>query len=85
MANHNTQLVPGFAALWCLCSNISNVAALRGPLGLLLARRPYGCYQMLSKQGNHFSPCGTQTPQTLLPALGDSPYFLTRAPPGTKI
>ena len=63
----------------------ANLAALWGPLGPLPLRRLHGLYQMLSKQGNHFSLCGTWTPQTPMPASGDSPYFLTRAPPGTEL
>ena len=61
------------------------MVALWGPLGPLPLRRLHGLYQMLSKQGNHFSLCGTWTPQTPMPASGDSPYFLTRAPPGTEL
>ena len=85
MANHNTQPVPGFMALWRLSPYTSICAALQGPLGPLPQGRPYGLYQIHSKQGNHFSLCSTQTPQTLQPALGDSPYFLTRALPGTEL
>ena len=40
----------------------ANVASLWGPLGPFPLGRPYGFYQILSNQGNHFSPCGTQTP-----------------------
>ena len=47
--------------------------------------RRYGCYQMLSKQEKHLSLCGTQAPQTALPAPGDSPCFLTRTMPGTEL
>ena len=63
----------------------TNVADLQGTLGPLPVGRPYGLYQMHSKQGNCFSPCGTWTPQTMLSAPGDSPYFLTRILPGTEL
>ena len=45
----------------------------------------YGLYQVHSNQENHFSPGGTWTPQTMLPAPGDSPDLLTRAPPSTEL
>lgn len=58
MANHNTKLAPGFAALWRLFLISVNVATLWGLLGPGKALgRPYGLYQMLSNQGNCFSPC----------------------------
>ena len=63
----------------------ANMAALQGLLGPLPVGRPYGLYQMHSKQGNSFFPCGMWTTQTLLPSPGDYPCFLTRAPPGTEI
>ena len=78
---------------WCQISPHSgtfvpiqaDMAALQGLLGPLPVGRPYCLYQMHSKQWNHFSPCGTWAPQTLLPAFGDSTCFLTRALPGTEL
>ena len=81
----NTQPASGLTALGVFVPISANVAAVCGLLGPLSARRPYGLYQMHSKQGNHFSPCGSWTPQTLLPAPWDSPYFLTRELPGTDL
>ena len=79
MANHNTQPTPGFAALQCLCSNISKCGySPQGLPGLLPVGRPHGLYQMKSNQGNHFSPCGTWIPQIVLPAPRDLSYFLIR-------
>ena len=82
MANHSTQLAPGFTALWHLCANISKCGCSLGSTGPLPVERPYDLYQMHSKQGNNFSLFDTWTPQILLPAPGDSPCFLTRASPG---
>ena len=63
------------AALWSGCSlESSGTFAWVG--------RPYGLYQMPSKQRNHISLCGLWTPQTLLPAPGD--LFLTTALPGIE-
>ena len=63
----------------------ANMAVLQGPLGPLPVGGPYGLYQMHFKQGNYFSPCGTQTPQTPLPAPGELPCFLTREPSGIEL
>ena len=49
----------------------ANAAILQGPLGLLPVGGSYGLYQMPSKQGNCFSPCGPQIPRTSLPAPRD--------------
>ena len=62
----------------------ANVAALWGP-HKISEGRPYGLYQVHSKQGNRFSTCGPWTSQAPLPARGESPYFLTRAQPGTEL
>ena len=75
MVNHNTHLVPGFT-FNILVPTPANVAVLRGPLGPLPAGRPHNLYQMSSQQGNHFSPCGLRTPQTLLSAPRNSPFPL---------
>ena len=77
-SQHQETWLPS-GVLWALCP----WAALWGPLGSLPMGKHYGLYQMLFHQENCFSPCGTQTSQTTLLAPGDSPCFLTRAPPGT--
>ena len=40
----------------------ANMAGLWGPLGPLPVGKPYGLYQINSKQGYHLSPYGTRTP-----------------------
>ena len=62
MANHNTQLAPGFAALWRLCPNTSKCGCSPGSTGTTACGETYGLYQMHSEQENHFSPYGTRTP-----------------------
>ena len=58
MANHNTQLAPGFTTLSHLCSSTSKCdCSLESP-GIFVGRL-YSLYHMPSNQGNRFSPCGT--------------------------
>ena len=77
MANHTTQLAQVSPHSGIFVPIPGNVAVLWGPLGILPVGRLYGLYQMHSMQGNYFSLCGTWTPQTMLPASGDSPSLLT--------
>ena len=84
-ANHNTQLVPGFTALWHLCPNTSKCGCSRGSACTFACAEAIGPLPNALQAGNCFSPCGTRTPHTPLPAPGDSPFFLTRAPPGTEL
>ena len=75
MINYNTQPVLDFTILRHLCPNTSKHDCFPGSMGPLPMWRPNGLYQMCSKQENHFSLCGTGSPQTSLPALKDSLFF----------
>ena len=84
MANHNTQPLPGFPALWAFCPNTSKHGCFPGSAGIFAYGRLNELYQMHSKQGNCFFLCDSQTPQDTLPAAVVLPYFVTRAPLGTE-
>ena len=83
MTNDNTQLAPSSTTPCHLCPNTRKRGCCLG--STFACGEVCGLYQMYPKQGNCFSPCGTWTPQSLLPAPGDSSYFLTKALPGTEL
>ena len=77
-----SQHIPGARSHWTRIFVLipANMATLWGLLTPLPPGKPYGLYQMHSKQENHLFQCRTWTPETMMPAPGVSPKHLSCEP-----
>ena len=81
---HSRQ-APGFTTLWHLGGNTSKCGCSLGSSGTFASWEAIWLLPNALQARELLLPCGTWTPQTLLPVPGDLLCFLTREPPGTEL